>query len=102
MDNIYIDVFYFWTPYRILWANWEKFMGAQDYPGDSIDFTVPLLGSSGNSFTGYISADGAAWTQVGAAQTIPMGTGVYLGLCLTSHDNTTLNTSTFDNITVVP
>jgi hypothetical protein len=57
---------------------------------------------SGNSFTAYHSPDAAAWTQVGAAQTIPMGTSVYVGLCVTSHNITELNTSTFDSVTVTP
>uniref|UniRef100_UPI0040474BC2 major capsid protein n=1 Tax=Shewanella sp. TaxID=50422 RepID=UPI0040474BC2 len=41
-DNLYVDLFYFFVPYRILWANFEKFMGAQTDPGDSIDYTVPV------------------------------------------------------------
>lgn len=48
-DNLYIDTFYFFVPYRILWINFEKFMGAQDNPADSIDFTIPIL--SGGTFT---------------------------------------------------
>jgi len=43
MDNIYIDTFYFFVPYRILWENFEKFMGAQTDPGDSIDYTIPVV-----------------------------------------------------------
>ncbi len=43
MDNLYIDQFYFFVPYRILWENFEKFMGAQDDPGDSIDYTIPVV-----------------------------------------------------------
>jgi len=43
MDNLYIDQFYFFVPYRILWENFEKFMGAQDAPGDSIDYTIPVV-----------------------------------------------------------
>lgn len=43
MDNIHLDTFYFFVPYRILWDNWEKFMGAQDDPGDSIAFTIPQM-----------------------------------------------------------
>ena len=43
MDNLYIDTFYFFVPYRILWSNFEKFMGAQTNPGDSIDYTIPAL-----------------------------------------------------------
>ncbi len=51
MDNLYIDTFYFFVPYRILWSNFEKFMGAQDDPGDSISFTIPLISqSSGANF----------------------------------------------------
>jgi len=55
MDNLYIDVFYFWTPYRILWSNWEKFMGAQDYPGDSIDYTVPVVSRADAAASGEAS-----------------------------------------------
>jgi len=43
MDNIFLDSFWFYVPYRILWTNWEKFCGAQDNPGDSIDFEVPHI-----------------------------------------------------------
>lgn len=42
LDNLFIDTFAFFTPYRLLWENWERFHGAQDNPGDSIDFTVPV------------------------------------------------------------
>lgn len=41
MDNIYFETFFFFVPNRLLWINWEKFCGAQDDPGDSIDFTIP-------------------------------------------------------------
>lgn len=43
MDNMYLDSFFFFVPLRLLWDNFEKFMGAQDDPGDSIAFTVPRL-----------------------------------------------------------
>ena len=32
MDNLFIDSFFFAIPMRILWTNWEKFLGAQDDP----------------------------------------------------------------------
>ncbi len=41
MDNLHLDSFFFAVPMRLLWTNWEKFLGAQDDPGDSIDFTIP-------------------------------------------------------------
>lgn len=43
MDNMHLTTFYFAVPYRLLWTNWKKFMGEQDNPGDSIDFTVPQI-----------------------------------------------------------
>jgi hypothetical protein len=43
LDNMYIDYFFFFVPNRLVWDNWEKFNGAQDDPGDSIDFTVPTI-----------------------------------------------------------
>ncbi len=41
LDNMYFDTFAFFVPYRLIWDNHEKFHGAQDNPGDSIDFTIP-------------------------------------------------------------
>ena len=41
MDNMYLESFWFFVPYRLVWDNWEKMHGAQDNPADSIDFTVP-------------------------------------------------------------
>lgn len=42
MDNMYMDVFYFAVPMRLVWSNFHKFMGAQDDPGDSIAYTIPV------------------------------------------------------------
>lgn len=54
MDNIFLDTFFFFVPARLLWANWEKFNGAQNTPGDSIDFTVPhLSNSSGGTYQSF-------------------------------------------------
>ncbi len=46
MDNMYADTFFFFVPYRIVWDNFEKFYGAQDDPGDSIDFTIPIISAN--------------------------------------------------------
>ncbi len=43
MDNMYADTFFFFVPYRTIWVNFERFHGAQDDPGDSIVFTIPVL-----------------------------------------------------------
>jgi len=43
MDNIFLDVFFFYVPNRLLWDNWQKFNGEQTDPGDSTDFLVPTM-----------------------------------------------------------
>ncbi len=43
MDNMFMETFFFAVPNRLLWDNWEKFCGAQDDPGDSIDFLIPTI-----------------------------------------------------------
>lgn len=41
MDNLFLDTFYFFVPYRLLWKHWEQFNGQQDYPGAPTDYLVP-------------------------------------------------------------
>lgn len=41
MDNMYLESFFFFVPNRLLWNNWQKFMGEQVNPGDSISYTIP-------------------------------------------------------------
>lgn len=55
MDNLHLDTFFFFVPNRIIWDNWEKFMGAQDNPSDSTDFTVPTLSYDEAFSTGEIT-----------------------------------------------
>lgn len=41
MDNLFLDSFFFFVPNRLIWNNWQKFMGQQDNPADSISYTIP-------------------------------------------------------------
>lgn len=41
MDNMMMDSFFFFVPNRLIWSNWQKFMGQQTNPGDSISYVVP-------------------------------------------------------------
>ena len=45
MDNMYMDTQFFAIPYRLLWDNFQKFMGEQDNPGDSTDYILPTMTS---------------------------------------------------------
>src|SRR5581483_1102285 len=64
--------------------------------GPAAPYWVRLV-RSGNTYTGYSSADGATWTQV-AATNFTLATNILAGLAVCAHDNTALNTSTFDNV----
>ena len=54
---------------------------------------------SGTLVTGYVSANGTSWTQVGTT-TLAMAGTVSVGLAVTSHSNAALGTATFDNVSV--
>ncbi len=51
LDNLHFETFAFFVPYRTIWDNHERFHGAQDDPGDSISFTVPIMSNSGATRT---------------------------------------------------
>jgi phosphatidylserine/phosphatidylglycerophosphate/cardiolipin synthase-like enzyme len=54
---------------------------------------------SGQTVTASVSSDGSTWTTVGQ-ETITFSGPVYVGLAVTSHDNTRTATATFDNVGV--
>jgi RHS repeat-associated protein len=55
---------------------------------------------SGNTLSGYASFNGVDWTQVGTSQTVTMAPNVFVGLGLTSQNNSNLATATFDSVSV--
>jgi hypothetical protein len=54
---------------------------------------------SGNVVTASVSPDGSAWTTIGQ-ETIAFSGPMYVGLAVTSHDNTRTATATFDGVIV--
>jgi hypothetical protein len=50
MDNMHLDSFFFFVPNRLLWSNWQKFMGQQANPADSISFVVPTVPSPASGY----------------------------------------------------
>lgn len=65
MDNLVMETFYFFVPYRLVWDNWEKFHGAQDNPNDSIDFTVPKYSSTTSIDLSGSGATAKLWDYMG-------------------------------------
>ena len=43
MDNLFLDVFFFAVPNRLVWDNWQRFCGERDNPDDSTDFLIPSI-----------------------------------------------------------
>ena len=43
MDNVFLNTFFFAIPIRLLWDNFQKFMGEQTNPGDSTDYIIPQM-----------------------------------------------------------
>lgn len=65
MDNLYLETFFFFVPFRLLWTNWQKMWGEQENPGDSTDYLVPqVVAPPGASVT-----VGSIWDYFG----IPVG-----------------------------
>jgi hypothetical protein len=76
MDNLHLDSFFFFVPNRLLWDNWQKFMGEQDKPGDSTSYVIPTQTSPAggyevNSLQDYMGLPTKG--QLGATATITHG-----------------------------
>ncbi len=61
LDNLIFESFAFFVAYRTIWDNHEKFHGAQDDPGDTISFTIPIIASNSATYTGL----GSLWDMFG-------------------------------------
>ena len=48
MDSMDLDIHFFAVPMRLLWDNFQKFMGERLNPDDSIDFTTPQVELGGS------------------------------------------------------
>lgn len=50
LDNWHMEFFAFFTPIRLVWPNFQKMLGAQDNPADSIAYTVPALNCTAGGY----------------------------------------------------
>jgi len=66
MDNMYMDTHFFSVPIRLIWDNFQKFMGEQDNPGDSIDYLLPIIKASATGHD-YLSV----YDQMGIPPKVP-------------------------------
>lgn len=73
MDNLYLDTFFFFIPNRLVWDNWQKFMGERTDPDDSVDYLIPEVespagGYAVNSLQDYMGLPTVG--QVAAGKTV--------------------------------
>jgi hypothetical protein len=81
MDGMWMDFHFFSIGNRLLWDNWRKMMGEQVDPGDSIDYTVPILEGANAA-----DCDSALATQTAKAQALMDYMGVPDGVIPDSTD----------------
>jgi len=43
MDNMILDVHFFFVPNRLVWQDWTHFMGQKDNPDDVTEYSVPQI-----------------------------------------------------------
>jgi alpha-L-fucosidase len=71
--------------------------GVSNNTGLAAPFWVRLVRTN-DTFTAFISADGANWIQSGTT-TVAMNANVYVGLAVCSHNDGTICQAQFDNVT---
>lgn len=56
MDNMFMDCFFFAVPKRLVWDNFQKFMGEQENPEDTTDYIEPVMAApEGGYLVGSLS-----------------------------------------------
>ena len=55
---------------------------------------------AGSVLTGYSSADGENWAQIGSSETIALGTNVFVGLAMSAESTTSAGAAAFDNVSL--
>src|SRR5262249_11937980 len=93
---------------------WPTYQWRAGTDGSSMDHEfqvlqqMPLwlrLARSGNTFIGYwaldVSGAPGTWNQLGS-ETVVMGTTAYVGLAVTSHNNSATVMATFDHVQIIP
>lgn len=73
MDDLFLDSFFFFVPNRLLWQNWQRFMGERDpAPDSSISYTIPQVVSTGNGFGAFSLGDYFGLPIAGLKPTAPI------------------------------
>lgn len=50
MDNLWLDSFFFFVPYRLVWDHWTNMHGERKNPQDSVDYICPTVTAPDGGF----------------------------------------------------
>ncbi|MGB2863831.1 MAG: LamG domain-containing protein [Sedimentisphaerales bacterium] len=70
-----------------------------DPGGITAPYWIKIERDLAGNFSAYSSANGSTWQKLGVAEPIQMGTNVYIGLAVTSHDAALTCQAVFSNVT---
>jgi regulation of enolase protein 1 (concanavalin A-like superfamily) len=76
----------------------DKNTMSTDGPGAKVPGWLKLV-RTGDTFQGFVSTDGLKWQPAGNV-TIPMAKTTLVGLALTAHNNSALNSTLYDKVTI--
>lgn len=67
MDNCYMDIYYFFTPNRILWKNWKRFMGENDTGpwAQTQEYTIPQIRVKASTSGNELPLEGSLMDYMG-------------------------------------
>ena len=83
----------------------RSFIGSYELTGGTRGLTLPywlMVIRSANQFTAYGAQDGVTWIPLGTTQTITTAQTVYVGFGVGSNSYASLDSATFDNVSVTP
>jgi regulation of enolase protein 1 (concanavalin A-like superfamily) len=91
------------TPSSGVITQWRKeadrLPESQTISGAAAPYWVRMV-RTGDVFSSYYSTDGTIWTLVDSIRIYNMGSGVYIGLAMSSEDSSTTGAAVFDNVSV--
>ena len=83
--------------------DYRSVVGGYELSSGGTNLSIPYwleVVRNANQFSVYEASDGVHWTQIGNTQTVTTAQTVYVGFGVASDSTSTLDTATFDNVSV--
>lgn len=102
VDANAVNAFIAVTPGNGVTFQYRSSVGGNSVHNNTVGLNAPYwvrLVRSGDTFSAFRSVNGTTWTQQGSTVTLTNLGAVLVGMAITSHNNTSLGTATFANVT---